>query len=333
MAGFRAFRVEKTEDRQFPRRIVERDTADLPAGDLLIEVAYSSLNYKDALSATGNPGVTRSFPHTPGIDAAGTVLESASEAFAPGDAVIASGYDLGMNTAGGFAQRIRIPAGWAVPMPAGLDARSSMILGTAGFTAGLSVRKLEEPRGCGPRAARCSSPALPAASDRWRSSCSRASATRCTRSPGRGRSTTSCAAWARGRSSRARRRGRGRSGRSSEADVGRRHRHRRRTRSSSTPSRPCATGRAPQPAAWSPRRRSRPPSSRSSCATSTCSGIDSVELPLARKAAIWERLAGPWRLDGLEDLAVPLTLDALSDAIDRILAGDMVGRGLVELGA
>ena len=100
MARFRAFRVEKTEDRRFPRRVMERDTADLPPGDLLIEVAYSSLNYKDALSATGNPGVTRNFPHTPGIDAAGTVLESASDAFAPGDAVIASGYDLGMNTGG-----------------------------------------------------------------------------------------------------------------------------------------------------------------------------------------------------------------------------------------
>ncbi len=143
MTSFRAFRVEKTADRQFPRSIVERDVADLPAGDLLIDVAWSSLNYKDGLSATGNPGVTRNFPHTPGIDAAGTVTESSSSDFAPGDAVVAIGFDLGMNTPGGFGQKIRIPAGWAIPMPDGLDARSSMILGTAGFTAALCVHKLE----------------------------------------------------------------------------------------------------------------------------------------------------------------------------------------------
>ncbi|MCY4056845.1 MAG: oxidoreductase, partial [Gammaproteobacteria bacterium] len=76
--GFRAFRVDRTEDRQYTRSVVERDVADLPEGELLIDVAYSSLNYKDALSATGNPGVTRNFPHTPGIDAAGTVLTSTS---------------------------------------------------------------------------------------------------------------------------------------------------------------------------------------------------------------------------------------------------------------
>jgi len=143
MTSFRAFRVEKTEDRQFPRSIVERDVADLPEGDLLIDVAWSSLNYKDGLSATGNPGVTRNFPHTPGIDAAGTVVESSSSDFSPGAAVIAIGFDLGMNTPGGFGQKVRIPAGWAIPLPDGLDARSSMVLGTAGFTAALSVHKLE----------------------------------------------------------------------------------------------------------------------------------------------------------------------------------------------
>ena len=143
MTTFRAFRVEKTEPRQFSRSVVVRDTADLPAGELLIDVAYSSLNYKDALSATGNPGVTRNFPHTPGIDAAGTVAESSVQEFAAGDSVIVIGFDLGMNTSGGFGQKIRVPAAWAVPMPAGLDVRSSMILGTAGFTAALCVHKLE----------------------------------------------------------------------------------------------------------------------------------------------------------------------------------------------
>ena len=111
--SFKAFRVEKGEA-GFSRSIVSREESDLPAGELLIEVKFSSLNFKDGLSATGNPGVTRNFPHTPGIDAAGVVLESSHGDFAVGDEVIAIGFDLGMGTPGGYAERIRIPADWAV---------------------------------------------------------------------------------------------------------------------------------------------------------------------------------------------------------------------------
>ena len=111
--GFKAFRVEKS-DAGFSRSIVSREESDLPEGELLIEVKFSSLNFKDGLSATGNPGVTRNFPHTPGIDAAGVVLESSHDDFVVGDDIIAIGFDLGMGTPGGFAERIRIPAGWAV---------------------------------------------------------------------------------------------------------------------------------------------------------------------------------------------------------------------------
>ncbi len=123
MTKFRALVVEKSADGKFSRRVTERSIDALPAGDVLIDVRYSSLNYKDGLSATGNPGVTRNFPHTPGIDAAGTVLESASTQFKAGDEVIVIGFDLGMNTSGGFGQRIRVPAGWIVPRPAGLETR------------------------------------------------------------------------------------------------------------------------------------------------------------------------------------------------------------------
>ena len=139
---FRAMLVEKTDD-GFKRSIVERSVDDLPPGDVLIDVHYSSLNYKDALSATGNPGVTRKFPHTPGIDAAGVILESNAAHLPVGMEVIVIGFDLGMNTPGGFGQRIRVPAGWVVPLPDGLTLRESMILGTAGFTAALCVDKLE----------------------------------------------------------------------------------------------------------------------------------------------------------------------------------------------
>jgi len=116
--------------------------ADLPDNEVLIRVSHSSLNYKDALSASGNKGVTRSFPHTPGIDAAGEVVESAGAAPAVGSKVIVTGYDLGMNTAGGFGEYIRVPAAWCVPMPNGWEAHTAMIYGTAGLTAGLCVQKL-----------------------------------------------------------------------------------------------------------------------------------------------------------------------------------------------
>jgi putative YhdH/YhfP family quinone oxidoreductase len=107
-------------------------------------VHYSSINFKDALSATGNPGVTRKFPHTPGIDAAGEVVQCDSGAFAVGDKVIVTSYDLGMNTDGGYGEYIRVPAQWALKLPAGLSLRESMIYGTAGLTAALSVLRLEQ---------------------------------------------------------------------------------------------------------------------------------------------------------------------------------------------
>ncbi len=141
---FRAMVVHETAEGTFSRQIQDRSVDDLPDGEVLIRVRYSSLNYKDALSATGHRGVTRHYPHTPGIDAAGIVEESAIEAFGPGDEVIVTGYDLGMNTAGGFGQYIRVPADWIVRRPEGFTLRESMIYGTAGFTAALSVHRLEQ---------------------------------------------------------------------------------------------------------------------------------------------------------------------------------------------
>lgn len=140
---FKALVVVKTPDGSFTRSIAQRGVDELPEGELLVRVRYSSLNYKDALSATGHPGVTRQFPHTPGIDAAGEVVSCSDDAFAPGDEVIVTGYDLGMETDGGWGEYIRVPSKWAVHLPQGLSLRRSMMLGTAGFTAGLSVLKLE----------------------------------------------------------------------------------------------------------------------------------------------------------------------------------------------
>tara|TARA_B100001146_G_C16153721_1_gene422411 strand:+ start:142 stop:1134 length:993 start_codon:yes stop_codon:yes gene_type:complete len=126
--------------------IVEKNIEDLPKGDLLIKVQYSSLNYKDAMSAKGIPGVTRNYPHTPGIDAAGIVELSKDENFKEGDEVIVTGYDLGMNTPGGFGEYVSVPSNWAIALPEGLTSREAMALGTAGLTAGLSVHALESYR-------------------------------------------------------------------------------------------------------------------------------------------------------------------------------------------
>jgi len=141
---FKAFVVSETQDGHFIRSIEQKKIDDLPDGDVTVQVLYTSLNYKDILSATGNRGVTRNYPHTPGIDAAGIVADSTNEAFKPGDKVIVTSYDLGMNTAGGFGQYIRVPAGWVVPRPSGLTASEAMVYGTAGFTAALSVWNMIE---------------------------------------------------------------------------------------------------------------------------------------------------------------------------------------------
>ncbi len=140
---FEAMVVTETEDKRFKRTITHRSIDDLPKGEVLVRVGHSSLNYKDALSATGNKGVTRKYPHTPGIDAAGIVEESVSPDFNVGDEVIVTSYDLGMNTSGGFGQYIRVPAEWVVNLPDNLTLKESMVYGTAGFTAGLSVFELE----------------------------------------------------------------------------------------------------------------------------------------------------------------------------------------------
>lgn len=139
---FNAFWVTEESDGSFKNQIIQRSTDDLPQNGVLIKVSYSSLNYKDALSASGNKGVTRHYPHTPGIDAAGIVVESNAAEFQPGDQVIVTGYDLGMNTMGGFGEYINVPAEWVVPLPEGLSLEESMILGTAGFTASLAIHHL-----------------------------------------------------------------------------------------------------------------------------------------------------------------------------------------------
>lgn len=141
---FKALVVEETSDGNFEKSIQQRNLSDLPDNDLLIEVHYSSLNYKDAMSASGNKSITKNYPHTPGIDAAGVVVSDKSGTFSEGQEVVVFGYDLGMNTAGGLGQMIAIPADWALPCPEALSLKEAMIYGTGGLTAALSIQKLEK---------------------------------------------------------------------------------------------------------------------------------------------------------------------------------------------
>ncbi len=128
--------------KNFNNSIQNLKLSSLPNNDTLIRVKFSSLNYKDALSASGNKGVTRAYPHTPGIDAAGFIEETSGKRFKKGDEVIVTGYDMGMNTFGGFGEYIRVPEEWVIKKPDNLTLSESMAFGTAGLTAGLCLRKL-----------------------------------------------------------------------------------------------------------------------------------------------------------------------------------------------
>ena len=140
---FRAYVVHRRDDR-LERGLRDLRLADLPPGDVLIQVAWSTVNYKDGLAVQADGKVARAYPLVPGIDLAGTVVASGDPAFATGTSVIASGYDIGVSHHGGYSELARMPAGWIVPLPAELSAREAMAIGTAGFTAAMSVVALED---------------------------------------------------------------------------------------------------------------------------------------------------------------------------------------------
>lgn len=139
---FTALWVTETDTCRYEQTLVTRQIRDLADHDVLIRVHYSSLNFMDALTAFGAPGFVTQLPHTPGVDAAGVVVEDRSGTFGRGDSVIVTGYGLGREVPGGLAEYIRVPASWVVACPLSLRLREAMIYGTAGLTAALSVNKL-----------------------------------------------------------------------------------------------------------------------------------------------------------------------------------------------
>src|SRR5262245_20727168 len=143
MSTFKAFRVFNDEGR-ISGRLVETTLDELSPGDVVIETAYSSVNYKDALAATGAGKIIRRFPLIGGIDVSGRVVSSADAQFTPGDPVLVTGHDLGQVHDGGYAELVRVPAEWVVPVPDSLSLCDAMAIGTAGFTAALSIVEMED---------------------------------------------------------------------------------------------------------------------------------------------------------------------------------------------
>jgi len=141
---FKAFVVREKKNNVFSRGIETKKLEELPNHDVTIKVKYSSLNYKDALSSLGNKGVTKLYPHTPGIDASGIVISSRNKKFHEGDQVVVTGYDLGMNTSGGFSECIRVPSDWVVKLPETISLKYAMAIGTAGLTAALCIDLLSK---------------------------------------------------------------------------------------------------------------------------------------------------------------------------------------------
>ncbi|MEI3607276.1 acryloyl-CoA reductase [Pseudogracilibacillus sp. SE30717A] len=143
MDNFKALIVDKKEN-VFNVSVANLNLNDLPEGDVVIKVAYSSVNYKDGLAAIPDGNIVRNYPHVPGIDLAGTVVSSTNKQFKEGDEVIATSYEIGVSHFGGYSEYARIPSEWIVPLPEGLSMKEAMAYGTAGFTAALSIQRLED---------------------------------------------------------------------------------------------------------------------------------------------------------------------------------------------
>ena len=327
MAQFNAFQVSKDDEGKFHRAVVQLETEALPDHAVLIDVHFSSLNYKDAMSATGNPGVTRVFPHVPGVDAAGVVLESSDPSVAVGDQVIVHGFDLGMNTWGGFGAKIRVPAEWVVPLPDGLTLEESMILGTAGFTAGLCIDKLESygmSPDCGPVVVTGATGGVGSVGVNLLAKL--------------GYEVVAVS----GKADRAdwlKSLGAARVMSRDEALEGK-------ERALGRPTWAGVLDTVGGDILWNLLKSLKYGMSLAACGLVggasipatvfpfllrhvNLLGIDSVELPLAEKRRIWGMLGDEWKLGSLQSLKQPLRLETVSAAIDDILAGQMVGRGVL----
>ena len=327
--SFRCFLVEKDATGQIRRGVASRQAGELPAGDVLVEVRHSSLNYKDALAAEGHPGVVRKLPHIPGIDAAGLVVESTDPRFKPGDEVIVTGYELGAGQWGGWAECIRVPAEWVVPLPKGLSLKESMILGTAGFTAAQCVQAIQL-HGIEPDAGEVVVTGATGGVGSLAVKLLASLGYRVAAVTGKHEQAATLTAW-------------GASRVIGREDV-----------SSSSP-KPLLSSR------WAAAvdtvggntlttiiRETQNYGVVAACGLVggidlaltvhpfilrgvTLAGIGSAMLPYDRRLEIWRKLAGPWKINNLEELATTIGPTEIESAVERILKGQIVGRTVIQL--
>jgi acrylyl-CoA reductase (NADPH) len=326
---FTCFVVDKDQTGKVTRGLAERSVADLPTGEVLVEVAYSSLNYKDALASQAHPGVVRKLPHVPGIDAAGTVAESSDPRFRPGDAVLITGYELGAGQWGGWSRFVRVPADWVVPLPAELSLKQAMILGTAGFTAAQCVHAITlngvkpsdgevvvtgSTGGVGCLAVKLLSKlgysvvavtGKPQLESRLRDWGAQRVISRGEVSDDSPRPLLS-ARWASAVDT---------AGGGTLATI------LRQTKPYGVVSACGLVGGTDLPLTVHP----------FILRGVILAGIGSAMLPYDRRLEIWRRLSGEWRLEGLEELATTIGLQQASDYVERILRGEVVGRTVIHL--
>src|SRR4051794_40205150 len=324
---FAAFVVRKDAGGKVSAQVERLSLDDLPADEVLIRIEYSSLNYKDALASQGHPGVVRELPHVPGIDCAGQVVESTAPDYKAGDEVLVTGYDLGAGHWGAYAEFVRVPAEWIVRLPGGLTSREAMIYGTAGFTAAQCVAAIIG-RGIGP--------------DRGPVVVTGATG---------GVGSIAVAILAK-------------LGYEVEAVTGKREHHdwlRRlgariildRSDVADETDRPLLTSR------WAagvdtvgsvPLTTILRSTQHRGCVAAcglvagvdlhltvhpfilrgvTLAGIDSSKCPRPERLDMWQKLAGPWHIDQLNDFAHEIMFSELPDSIQKILAGQIAGRTLV----
>jgi putative YhdH/YhfP family quinone oxidoreductase len=324
---FPCYLVRRNEDGNISSRVEAITQDQLPEGDVVIHVAYSSLNYKDSLACQGHPGVVRTFPHVPGIDCAGVVVESAASMFRPGDEVLVTGYELGAGHWGGFAEFVRVPADWIVKLPADLTARDAMGYGTAGFTAAQCVTAIVE-RGITP--------------DRGPIVVTGATG---------GVGSLAVAILAK-------------LGYQVEAVSGKREQEDwlRRLGAKKILGRGDVIDKSDRPllaSRWAaavdtvggqPLATILRSIEHRGCVAAcglvagaelqltvypfilrgvTLAGIDSAKCPRPERLEIWQKLAGPWRVERLGDIVSEITLDKLPDRVQKILSGQLVGRTIV----
>lgn len=326
---FRCFYVEQDSAGNVVRGVRELPRDALPAGEVLVKVEYSSLNYKDALAAGGHPGVVRKLPHVPGIDAAGVVEESNTENLRPGQRVVITGYDLGAGHWGGWSEYVRVPADWIVSLPEGLSLFETMALGTAGFTAAQCVLALQT-NGITPDAGEVVVTGATGGVGSLAVKLLARLGYHVVAVTGKSHLASQLQSWG------------------ARQVIGRDEVNNASTKPLLSARWAAAVDTVGGHTLTTIIRQTKDYGVVAACGLVggaelpltvhpfllrgvILAGIASAALPYDRRLGIWERLSGPWRIAGLKDLATETSLEGLEAKIQQILKGEIVGRTVVKV--